>query len=176
MATKHLAICIVCEHRSKKCGGGSCLCSVDGIGVKVHAASEKCPKDKFANAPEFPTGDAHLMSEPWAVRGPRLWSELHARPKDFAGDVVAELAWLEKFAARIGCGECKRHWLAWVEKNPPDLATADTYYIWTARAHDVVNVRMGKPVWVPKIMAGCGATRSEPRRSLSAHPRTPLLP
>lgn len=83
----------------------------------------------------------------WRDRGPKMWAELHARPAEYGGNREAELAWLEKFAGRIGCGECQRHWREMVAKMPPDLTSAAAYHRWTVEAHNAVNVRLGKPVW-----------------------------
>ena len=80
--------------------------------------------------------------------GPKMWAELHARPAAYTGDAVAELAWLEAFARRIGCGECQKHWRELVEKMPPDLTSAGAYRRWGVDRHDDVNSRLRKPKWV----------------------------
>ena len=84
----------------------------------------------------------------WSTRGPALWAELHARPATYSGDTAAELAWLDAFAARVPCGDCRRHWRELVEKMPPDLTSAAAYERWTIDAHNAVNVELGKPVWI----------------------------
>jgi hypothetical protein len=83
----------------------------------------------------------------WEERGPKLWAELHARPAAYTGDAVAELAWLEAFARRIGCRKCQNHWRELAEKMPPDLSSPAAYWRWTVEAHNAVNVRLGKPRW-----------------------------
>jgi hypothetical protein len=78
-----------------------------------------------------------------------MWAELHSRPAAYQGDQAAELAWLDTFAGRVPCGECRRHWREMVAKIPPDLSAAAAYWQWTVDAHNAVNVRLGKPMWTP---------------------------
>jgi hypothetical protein len=96
----------------------------------------------------------------WKEQGPKLWAELHARPAVYEGDHAAERAWLEKFARRIGCGDCQRHWRELMRKMPVDLSSPASYRRWTIDVHNAVNVRLGKPTVEP----------AEPAYSTSAAP------
>lgn len=87
------------------------------------------------------------IEKSWEIRGPALWAELHSRAKTYDGDIVIEGEWLDEFSRRIGCGRCKSDWLTWLRDNPPDLASAATYYIWTVESHNAVNIRLGKRAW-----------------------------
>lgn len=88
-------------------------------------------------------------ADSWAVNGPRMWAELHARARQYAGDADAERDWLVKFTKRIGCGHCQQDWEALQIATPPDLSCADAYYAWTIAAHNSVNRKLGKPEWTP---------------------------
>jgi formate-dependent nitrite reductase cytochrome c552 subunit len=112
---------------------------------KMGEAAKGRAKPAPAAAPQ-----AESVQSSWQIRGPKLWAELHGRAAAFAGDVDGERKWLAEFAARLGCGDCKRHWLQWVAENPPDLASAEAYRAWTVRAHNAVNRRLGKAEWLPQ--------------------------
>lgn len=81
---------------------------------------------------------------PGAFDGSVLWAELHRRPWSM-GAPEQELAWLAAFVARLPCGECRGHWLAWTAENPPDLSTAESYFVWTWRGHQAVNAKLNRP-------------------------------
>lgn len=76
--------------------------------------------------------------------GPMFWPELH-HPR-VAPDLAAEAAWMETFTDKIGCGECKTHWLEPLQTMPPKFASREAYFAWTVEAHNVVNRRLGKPL------------------------------
>ncbi|HUB24117.1 MAG TPA: ERV1/ALR-related protein, partial [Tepidisphaeraceae bacterium] len=90
-----------------------------------------------ANPPQRPP-----QQDPPA-NGPQLWADLHqwALTTDLS-DVVQ---WLARFAARVPCGECRRHWLAAVANSPPLLESREKLFAWTVDLHNVVNRRLGKP-------------------------------
>lgn len=109
---------------------------------------ERAPDPRPAGAtPPRPVPKRETTEARWARVGPKMWAELHARPAAYTGDAAIEREWLESFAERIACGECKTHWRAMTAATPPDLASAGAYYQWTVAAHNTVNVRLGKPVW-----------------------------
>lgn len=82
----------------------------------------------------------------------QLWAQLHNRaardayfvPSD-APDPEIELQWLARFANRIPCAGCRRHWLEVIASLPPDFSSRHGYFAWTVRAHNAINVRLGKP-------------------------------
>jgi hypothetical protein len=81
---------------------------------------------------------------PWAAKGPQMWREYHGRPARYAGDAVAERAWLVAFAGRLGCGDCLRHWVALDKAIPHDLTGSAAYARSQHARHDAVNARLGK--------------------------------
>lgn len=87
-----------------------------------------------------------------------MWAELHARAFN-AADLSSEREWLEKFAQRVPCGECRRHWRELVKLHPPDLSSPDAYFAWTVARHNDVSRRLGKPEWtVEQVRAHYGRT------------------
>jgi hypothetical protein len=95
---------------------------------------------KIAPRPRPKTGEEWLTEN-----GPRLWRELHqwALAFEFASTMSAE-AWLDRFAARLPCGKCRRHWREIVKANPPTFDSADALFAWTVDRHNDVNVTLGK--------------------------------
>ena len=82
------------------------------------------------------------------VAGPTLWAELHARPWNRPSGATdeSELAWLDAFAARVPCGECRGHYRAWLATlTAADVSDAERYFAATWALHDSVNARLGKP-------------------------------
>jgi len=82
-------------------------------------------------------------SHPW---GPARWDELHAAA--YAGRLTP--AWLDAYTARlpnIPCG-CRNHWKTWREADPlPGAASPAEQFAWAWRAHNAVNLRLGKPAF-----------------------------
>lgn len=77
----------------------------------------------------------------------QLWAELHRRPSIcHLPSPISELAWLARFANRIRCAGCRRHWLEVVAKLPPTFSSRAAYFRWTVRAHNAINRRLGKPI------------------------------
>lgn len=74
--------------------------------------------------------------------GPPLWAELHRRALT-TNPGADDSAWLEQFARRLPCGECRQHWHDMVRRAPPVWAG---YFRWTVDRHNEVNVRLGKPL------------------------------
>lgn len=71
----------------------------------------------------------------------RLWGELHRRALE-VGAGTDDTAWLETFAGRLPCGDCRTHWRAMLADHPPHWPT---YFAWTVARHNQVNRRLGKP-------------------------------
>lgn len=64
----HLEICIRCKHRQKRCAG-VCLCTVDSIPIRNHAAEGYCPLGRYRLGP----GDViaiitHRTGIQWIIR------------------------------------------------------------------------------------------------------------
>jgi len=90
-----------------------------------------------APAPPPPSGNE------WSRRGPELWAELHRWA--LAADPATARHWLDRLAARVPCGDCRRHWLADVAASPPPTGNCDELFAWTVERHNQVNRRLGKP-------------------------------
>jgi hypothetical protein len=140
---------MICEHWSD-CGvksGGCCALGLGG-GKPSLGGCKVCPQNSHAE--EWPIitvrgGRPKVVDR--SFWGPALWAELHARAMAYGGDAEGERAWLDRFTARVPCGECRQHWLELVTQTPPDLSDAGAFYRWTVSVHNAVNVRLGKAVW-----------------------------
>jgi Erv1 / Alr family len=82
-------------------------------------------------------------TEPPPGSGPQLWAELHRWA--LTADLADAPQWLDRFAARVPCGDCRRHWLAGVSDSPPPLESRERLFAWTVARHNAVNRRLGKP-------------------------------
>lgn len=144
--------CARCPRSAQNCAG-SCPCTVDTKDITLHQARRYCPLARYGEGsdakpagwdelPEAAMPPAPVPGEApddWSSRGPAMWAELHRRPLESQGD---DAAWLEAFARRISCGDCREHWRSWVAANlPPEPLTFE----WTWRAHRAVSERLGKP-------------------------------
>ena len=109
------------------------------------------------------------------VKDPRplLWLELHRRPVE-AADLGKEPQWLIRFAGRIPCGDCRKHWKELLAQSPPDFeawsASPDgktSYARWTWTIHNAINAKLNKPqisweqavllhAWQPFVSAHAG--------------------
>ena len=78
-----------------------------------------------------------------------LWKELHERALNFEGK--SDYTYLINFGKKIprytkGC-KCKEFWDNWMKQNPP---TFNKYFEWTVKAHNRVNLKLGKPQFTVK--------------------------
>lgn len=69
-----------------------------------------------------------------------LWDALHGME-----DPTPEK--LAKFATRIPCGSCQKHWRQVMTESPPDLSSAEAFFVWSVDAHNAVNRHLGKPLF-----------------------------
>lgn len=71
----------------------------------------------------------------------QLWTELHAQENPtrfwFA-------AWLSR-VPNFGCS-CRRDFSEYLKTNPPRF---DDFYAWSVEAHNWVNAKLGKPIFIP---------------------------
>jgi hypothetical protein len=156
----NIHLCQGCPHRQQRCAG-PCPCTIDGRDILDHAAAGDCPKGYFGAPGEMPPRGARppgpqpaeLLAE---LNRPlrELWAEIHNRPRAMK-DAAAELSFLNDLVpARLPCGECRREWIAAMNRTPKDFSNPETYFAWTVDRHNEVNVRLGKPV-VPLAEARC---------------------
>jgi hypothetical protein len=78
-----------------------------------------------------------------------MWKELHRRALLDHTEGKDDMAWINKWSAKLprfttGC-KCNEHWGKWLSQNRPDFKTRDSYFAWTVRAHNAVNLRLKKP-------------------------------
>ena len=112
-------------------------------------------------------------SDEWLKRVPELWGEVH-RWALTANLQKEPHRWLARFATRIGCGECREHWEAYLAEFPPDFSSNEALFAWTVAAHNAVNRRLGKPEMTVEAARAYWTTRkAQPIKSGSAAPCIP---
>lgn len=93
--------------------------------------------------------------------GQALWHLLHAYAHALPeGDLSpAQIEHAQAFLAAFdeavrlashGTCPCHQHWAALKAARPPDLTSRRAFWWWTARIHDEVNARLGKPRRFPE--------------------------
>lgn len=156
----HLPICYECDSCNAdpfKRGGcnGPCPCFADPQqrDIKVLTELEECPRKKFSKSilrriahfikPPKPPRVPHTAEELWRLRGQLLWAEVHTWSLT-ADDLPRPFLWLEKFLARLGCGECADDSRAWVAANPVPTDSHENRFAWGVRWHNHVNRKLDK--------------------------------
>lgn len=69
-----------------------------------------------------------------------LWDELHTM-RDPTPEKLA------LFVARIPCGTCQEHWRELDAAEPLDMSSDEAFFVGTVKRHDIVNARLGKPIF-----------------------------
>ncbi len=121
----------------------------------AQAEREHGPLFQWRNTGDAPSSRDSPTLGPAASphRDPRalLWDELHRRPLE-TPELGKEHQWLIAFAARVPCGECRKHWKELLTQNPPDFNAwsaspegKTAYARWTWVIHNAVNARINKP-------------------------------
>lgn len=75
------------------------------------------------------------------------WHKLHCFPFSDDWGCQSRCQWWKNWQEtipNIGC-DCRKHWKAFVEQNPPSFASREAFFAWTVYAHNQVNKRLGKP-------------------------------
>lgn len=85
----------------------------------------------------------------WKIKGPPLWKEFHDKTKQPRRNPGEFNLWLNGFMGRLGCGNCKNRFMAWVKENQPRTESVAALIQWGIDAHNAVNVDLGKPPWEP---------------------------
>lgn len=88
---------------------------------------------------------ASLEWMPKNVWGPIKWRELHARGL-IKLSIAGEQVWFDDFIRGLPCPDCRKHFEAFVLKNPPVLESRRAFFAWTVKAHNHVNAHTGKPL------------------------------
>ena len=78
--------------------------------------------------------------------GPIMWKQLHDRPAETEGDLNGEPEWIDQFRRAIPCDDCRLEFTNYLQHNPVDFRTVNTYFRWTWGAHNFVNQRRGIPL------------------------------
>lgn len=75
-----------------------------------------------------------------------LWEILHRRAlfKQPEDDTQFLKEWSLQVPVSEGRCKCNKFWKRWVMINPPDFAN---YFEWSVKAHNAVNVKLGRPEW-----------------------------
>ncbi len=150
-------ICFRCVHNERhqakkenRALTGPCRCLVSGKDVQIHQAERQCPEGYFDG--QTPLVQVSPRSESREVArkavmsavGPKLWQELHEYAVGVK-DTKEIAAWLDGFAKRLPCGECRKEWKRIVADVPPITLTPYLFFLWTVRVHNRVNEKLGKP-------------------------------
>ncbi len=110
----------------------------------------RCAIGKFGGRPSLGACDVCLGLKPrredvLAEEARRRWGKLHRRALAWMGDdPAAELGFIRSLASGMGCA-CESNWSEILIADPPDLATASTYFAGTVRWHNAVDRNLGKP-------------------------------
>ena len=91
----------------------------------------------------------HLDQNIW---GPAAWEFLHtvafAYPeKPSSEDKSAAKNFVESFACILPCVVCKQHFSENIKELPLNVASRKDFFEWTVRLHNMVNVKLNKPIW-----------------------------
>lgn len=77
-----------------------------------------------------------------------LWEELHLRALTFKGvnDGYFIRRWSYKVSQITGGCKCGSFWKRWIKYNPPVYSPPESYFEWTVKAHNSVNLKLNKPL------------------------------
>lgn len=121
-------------------GAGAADCTIGEAGG--HPSRRRCERCRVMPG-VVATGETMDVPDPpsrvTAFDGSALWAELHLHEP---GPDTA--AFLRSSAMRIPCGECRRHFLAWLNAGL-DLSP-DGYFASMVDFHNAVNQKLGRPL------------------------------
>lgn len=82
-----------------------------------------------------------------------LWKELHLRCLNHSpgkNDIHwLHTVWIPKIPRYSSNGsqcKCREDWYKWYSQNPPNFSTPESYFDWSVRAHNSVNIKLNKPL------------------------------
>jgi len=85
-----------------------------------------------------------VVPEIW---GPNLWGTLHLLC--LAGTITS--SFVQEFATVIPCPMCAGHFVELVKENPlPETDDPLILFEWSVHIHNLVNARLGKPIFSPE--------------------------
>jgi len=95
------------------------------------------------------------------IWGPNLWGTLHL--VCLAGSITSEF--VQEFAKVIPCPMCAAHFTEMIKENPlPDSDDPSVLFEWSVQVHNIVNERIGKPIFTVEDAAKRWLTRSVPEQ------------
>ena len=82
--------------------------------------------------------------------GQSTWNFLHTMAAYYSSEPSTEQqremdSFLHTFSLVFPCDECAEHLREWMKDNPPVTTSSHGLSLWLCRAHNEVNVRLGKP-------------------------------
>lgn len=92
-----------------------------------------------------------LISKDASTWGPIKWAELHFRASYPGLRLEVESIWLDMYIDSLPCEICRQHFRELRRKFPEDLSSRRSYYEWTVKIHNKVNVSQGKPEHEPQF-------------------------
>jgi hypothetical protein len=159
---QRVGVCHHCRHREQNCNG-PCICLITGRDIRDMADADSCPLAWDVTA-EVPVVHVRVSPSPRPTPAVRLSSTLRLRPEGSSPKSAKPidwlplwtafhthipsadtLAWLAAFTAHLPCGECRRGFRAWVKANPPQIDSQASWFEWSWRAHEHINIKLGKP-------------------------------
>ncbi len=110
---------------------------------------------------QLPDGWCHDPDNPRPYEGAlqrlgrSLWKQLHDKAASLPlqlteGDQVELKLWLslwERAVPNFGGCACRKSWVEVRTSLPPVFDTGPGFLAWSYRAHDLVNLKLGKPTW-----------------------------
>ena len=78
--------------------------------------------------------------------GPILWKEMHLKTFETPMDKLTILEYFNRIPERIPCDKCKKHYTAYIRRNPIPTDNRDDLIHWLIDLHNDVNKRTGKKI------------------------------
>jgi len=87
------------------------------------------------------------MGVPPEIWGPNLWGTLHLLC--LTGTITSNF--VQEFASVIPCPMCAGHFVELLKENPfPESDDPLVLFRWSVHIHNLVNARLGKPIFSPE--------------------------
>lgn len=122
----------------------TCKCGMR-LSVAPHQVEVKCNKERTPSQTV-----SHEPSRPLEelLENQRLhWRALHTFPFSDKWSCENRCKWWKQWndtIPNVNC-DCRRHWRELVEEFPPVFTSREAFFEWSVKAHNRVNVRLGKP-------------------------------
>ena len=96
------------------------------------------------------TGKAKKGKEFW---GPLIWGTMHSLAVTYSPSQANKRAFIDflnSLLFLLPCKDCRKHFIDSVSTNPiteDTLSDTKKVFAWTVNIHNMVNLRLGKPIW-----------------------------